>query len=279
MTDSFPSLQKYNRIPDSQIDLAAAALDLAALSHPGISLDRYRQHLTRLAGDTKLRYDDLIAAGAADVPQTKLAALKDTICLAHEYNGDRYTYDDLQNADLMRVIDRRKGLPITLSILYIQAARTLGWDAHGLNVPGHFLVRLDQEGARIIFDPFNQCAVLQAPDLRRLIKNALGPQAELSATYFEAASNRAVLIRLQNNIKTRQIEGEDYHGALKTVEIMRIIDPGEFRLLLDAGVLYARTGKPDEAIKALEGYISLAPQGSDRNEAILFLQQIRESLS
>jgi regulator of sirC expression with transglutaminase-like and TPR domain len=85
-------------------------------------------------------------------------------------------------------------------------------------------------------------------------------------------------MRLQNNIKYRQIEVEDYAGALKTVEGMRMIDAGEYRLLLDAGVLYARTGQPKSAIDALEEYIKKAPKDRDRHEAAMLLQELKNSL-
>jgi len=150
---------------------------------------------------------------------------------------------------------------------------------HGLNIPGHFVCRMDYEGTRLIFDPFAQCALLGAPELRRLIKQSLGPNAELSSTYYEPASNRTILIRLQNNIKMRRIEAEDYEGALNVVEAMRAIDPAEYRLLLDAGVLYARTNRLQKAIVALEDYIGKAPDPRDQHEAALLLQQIRESLN
>jgi regulator of sirC expression with transglutaminase-like and TPR domain len=130
----------------------------------------------------------------------------------------------------------------------------------------------------LIFDPFNQFTILGAPDLRSLIKLIAGQEAELSSSFYQAASNRDILIRLQNNIKLRQIEAENYGAALETVEVMRLLAPGEIRLLLDAGVLYARTGRRQEAISALEEYIKNAPTPEDRNDARQLLQNLRDSL-
>ena len=106
-----------------------------------------------------------------------------------------------------------------------------------------------------------------------------GPNAELSATYYEPANNRTILVRLQNNIKLRRIEAEDYEGALRIVQAMRAIDPAEYRLLLDAGVLYARTNRLQNAIETLEDYIAKAPGDRDRHEAALLLQNLRDSLN
>ena len=184
----------------------------------------------------------------------------------------------MQNANLLRVIDRRKGMSVTLSVIYLAVAGAQGWEIYGLDFPGHFLCRIDKDGKRLIFDPFYECKVLEAPDLRSFVKQVRGENAELSASYFEPAGKRDILMRLQNNIKYRQIEVEDYAGALKTVEGMRMIDAGEYRLLLDAGVLYARTGQPKSAIDALEEYIKKAPKDRDRHEAAMLLQELKNSL-
>src|SRR6202042_1555305 len=110
---------------------------------------RYRQHLTALARDVGRH-----STSSGDLTG-RAAALNDIILLKHGYCGDELTYDDLQNANLMRVVDRRKGLPVALGILYLHAARAQGWEAVGLGFPGHFLVRLSQGPERVIIDPFH----------------------------------------------------------------------------------------------------------------------------
>lgn len=275
-----PTAFLYNLkdLPDGDIDLATAAIALAALGQPGISTDRYFTHLKKISRETTDRYAELLREGSPDQPETMLAALNHVIVGIEAYKGDNETPDDLQNASLIRTIERRKGSPLTLAILYLQAGRQQGWDIAGLDFPGHFLCRLEKDGRRIIFNPFNKGAILEAAGLRSLLKRVRGLQAELSATYFEPATNRQILMRLQNNIKYRQIEAEDYAGALKTVETMRLVDPAEFRLLLDAGVLYARTNQTRAAIETLEEYIKKAPHDRDRHEAGLFLQELKNTL-
>jgi len=120
---------------------------------------------------------------------------------------------------------------------------------------------------------------MEAPDIRTLIKKILGPKAELSSDYYEPTTNRDILIRLQNNIKLRLIEREDYKAALHVIENMQIVAPDEFRLELDAGVLYAKTEQPQAAIKHLQRYIDQAPHDRDRHEAAMLLQQIRDTLN
>lgn len=271
-------LESLDGASEEAIDLAKAALALAARDQPGVVIERYLNHIKKISADVAARHAELIAAGAVDDAGAQLAALKHVIVTMHAYKGDVETYTDIQNASLMRVIDRRMGSPVTLAILYIVAGQSQGWDVAGVDFPGHFICRLDKEGRRLIFDPFYDCKILDAPDLRNFVKQVRGPEAELSAAFFNPSGRRDTLIRLQNNIKYRQIENEDYEGALSTVAGMRLIAGDEYRLLLDAGVLFARTGQPKAAIEVLEDYIKKAPKDRDRHDAALLLQELKNSL-
>lgn len=262
---------------DEDIPLGDTALLMASRYHEGLDLGRYRQHLLKISADVRQRAYDLAQAGADDSAHTRIAALKHVISDQLGYRGNKDNYDDLQNADLICVIDQRKGLPIALSILALEAGRAQKWNVEGLNFPGHFLLRLEYQGTRLIFDPFDSFRILEAPDLRALLKEVNGKNAELSAAYYTPAGNRDILIRLQNNIKLRQVEAEDYAGALETVEIMRLLAPQENRLLFDAGVLYARTAQRQKAIDALDAYIKAAPTPGDRQDARILLQNLIDS--
>jgi len=272
-----PVLSHLQSLPtdNSAINLAKTALILAQVQQPDISLERYQNHLKTLAKQTAERFKE----ADEDTATTRLDTIRTILMDEHAYQGNTQTYDDLQNANLIRVIERRKGLPVSLCILTIHVARAQGWTIHGLNVPGHVLCRLDHGGQQLIFDPFDQWKPLNAADLRALIKRTAGEDIELSADYFTPATNREILIRLQNNIKFRQIEAEDYHNALQTVETLRLIAPDEYRLLLEAGVLNARLNHSIAAIDALEKYVRLAPDSDDRYEASLLLQDLKSSLN
>jgi regulator of sirC expression with transglutaminase-like and TPR domain len=272
-------LDKVGQEEDSNIDLAKTALMIGVIESPSLHLGRYEHHIQKLIDEVAARYKELQGAGADDTSETQLAALKFVMIDTHNYSGDIERYDDLQNMNLIRVIERRKGIPAALSLIYMHVAQAQGWGVTALNFPAHVICRIEKEGKRLIFDPFNGCAVLNAPELRVLLKGLIGDQVELSADYYEASTKRELLIRLQNNKKLRQIEGEDYEGALQCVQIMQKIAPDEYRLLLDAGVLYARTHHLNDAVGALEKYIELVPDEVDAHDAVLLLRQIRESLN
>lgn len=257
---------------DRQIDLAAAAIALAAFDHQGLSVERYLNHLKKISGDVSARYSMLIAQGAEDDTGVRLAALK--YVLSEQQNYHLEQGDNLENADLIRVIENRSGLPVALSILYISVARSLGWDVEGLAFPEYFLCRIEKDGVRMIFDPAQQCKLMAAHDLRALVKNILGKEAELSSAYLQPQSTRQILIHLQNHVKRRYIEMGDYGEALRVVQRMSKVDPDEYRLLLDEGVLLARTGQRVAAMASLEAYISKTPNRKDRLDAQILLNEL-----
>jgi len=272
------ALTQYGELPDDKVPLVETGLYLALDKHPGRSLGPYHTHISKMREQVRERYADLITAGAAESPETKIAALKHVISDQHGYTGDEDNFNDLRNADLIDVIDRRKGLPIALSILALDIGRWQGWQISGINFPGHFLLRIDQDGRRIISDPYHQFRLLEAPDLRQLLKSVAGPDAELSATLYQEASNREILLRLQNNIKFRQIEREEYADALGTVSVMRSFAPREHRLLLDESVLNARLGNLAAAIELVREYLGAVTDPRDKYDAELLLRTLETTL-
>ncbi|MFT5487864.1 MAG: regulator of sirC expression with transglutaminase-like and TPR domain [Paracoccaceae bacterium] len=256
--------------PDDEIDLAEGALALAALDRPGVALDRYRDHIVRLADDV----GDALAGG--DV--TLVDALNQVVLQSHGYHGDMLTYDDIQNANLMRVIDRKKGLPVALGILYLHAARAHGFAADGINFPGHFMIRTGEDGARLIIDPFNEGIERSAVDLRELLKATAGMEAELSPQHYAAVGNRDILVRLQNNIKARHERAGRPEDALRVVEGMLMFAPAMMALWREAGVIHARLGNLGAAIEAFQTIVEGADTDAARHDAAAIVQKLKARL-
>lgn len=269
-------LKRFGDMEDEALDPAEAALALASFSHKGRLAERYNHHLERLVEEVSSRYGDLIQGGAQEGAATQLAALKHILHDKEGYHGNIEDYDDLQNADMMAVIDRRKGLPVALSILHIHIAKKLDWDVEALNFPGHVFNRISYGSERLIYDPFNDCRVMEAHDLREHLKAAAGDKAELDARYFEPMAARDVVLRLQNNIKSRQIMMEDYEGALDTIALMRLVAPAESRLVFEAGIMQARMGQKEQAIATLEEFLTMQTHPDARHDALLLLSELRD---
>ena len=277
--DIYDEIEKTGQLDDKDINLGATALLMSSIYHPDVSLMNYHVHLDQLVVGTKARFDDLVKEGSPDDNATRLAALKYALIEQNSYKGDMETAKDIANGDIIAVIDRRKGLPTTIGLLFIHVCRVLGWEIEALSFPANLILRLKKESDLLIFDPFNDCRVLQASDLRALLKTAHGDHAELSSNFYAPLSNKALLTGIFNFLKLKQIEAGDYDTATKTVEMLMRLDPKEYRLYLDAGVLYSRTGRPQDAIQILEKYLDTSPSNRDRQEAAILIQRIKQSLN
>ncbi|MBV8777985.1 MAG: transglutaminase family protein [Alphaproteobacteria bacterium] len=260
-------------MPSPVLPIGEAALALASFERPRVALARYTKHLKSLAHDVGRHARD-----AADL-EARAKALNEIILLKHGYSGDELTYDDLQNANLMRVIDRRKGLPVALGILYLEAARAQGWEAVGLGFPGHFLIRLSDTGERLIVDPFHGGRALDAVALRELLKAIAGQDVELAPDHYAPVDDREVLLRLQNNVKSRLIQAQRHEEALRVIETMRMLAPDLAQLSREAGVLHAQLGNMRAAVRSIEEFIARSPEGRARHEAAVVLQQLKQKLN
>ncbi|MDY0008919.1 MAG: transglutaminase-like domain-containing protein [Bdellovibrionales bacterium] len=273
--EAFQYIRYAGTQADADIDLGETALALGLLFLPGVRPEKYRHHLRKLGDMLADDYAQRLKAGDADSAALRLAALRRVLHDGQGYAGDNENYDDLQNANLIRVIERRRGLPVALGLLYIIAGRKCGWQVEGLNFPGHFLVRIEMDGERLIADPFRAGAEMDAPALRGLLKSIAGEKAELSHQFYLPVENRDMLLRLQNNLKKRLIEQEEYAQAVIVVEAMEALAPAEIRTLFDKGILYAKLGQKGQAVQALEDYIARVADARDRQQAQGLLQQIR----
>ncbi len=266
------ALRCVGRVNDAAIDLAEAALMLAAFDRPGAPLDAYRDHLGRLA------VESIEAARGARSLEEKFGAVNAVLFERHGYHGDSETYDDMQNANLMRVIDRRKGLPVALGILYIHVARAQGWRCHGTNFPAHFVVRLERDEGVAMIDPFHGGQRLDRHALERRLESSIGEGAELEPEHCAAAGNRAVLIRLQNNIKLRAIQGGDLARAAEILHTMVLIAPGQAAIRCELAALRARQGEVKAAIRLLEDFVVETADRRARDSAAAYLARLRSRL-
>jgi regulator of sirC expression with transglutaminase-like and TPR domain len=267
------ALQETGTRTDEAIDIAQTALLLAALDRPDVAIEPYRRQLEDIAEATRA------ATGRSHSVDMQLAALTRVLDEEWQLHGDTETYDDPANANLMQVLDRRRGLPVALGILWLHAGRAYGADIVGLGFPSHFLVRLNARGQRVIIDVFRGGRVLGAEDLRRMIKELHGPDKEIEPAHYAAVGNRDVLLRLQNNIKLRALAAKDVARALDVLHAMQLIAPGHGELWWEAAVLHSRQGNLKTAITTLEDYLADHSADGRRNECEDLLRRLRGSIN
>ncbi len=261
-------------LPDEALDLAQMALALGALNRPPATVAPYADHLALLVREARRA-----PAPRADDLRGRVRAINRALFESFGYRGDRDTYDDLDNANLLAVIDRRKGLPIAISILYLHVARALGWRAEGVNFPGHFLVRLAGEGAELVIDPFDGGAVRDGSALARLVADALGGDEALSPSHLETANNRDILLRLERNIKLRCLRDGRHAEALAAVERMAMIAPSAAIFWLDAAMLNAELGQLHRAGACLDAADALDGDGRLKRERVWARETLRTRMN
>ena len=278
MTDRGRSRAYLRELGDDavqNVDIAQAALHLAALTRSQPDLRDAEKHLAALDATLK----GLVLDNPPDNADAAAHALSDVLARQSGYRGDDQTYDDLQNADLLCVIERRKGLPVALGILYMHLARSQDWTAYGLSFPGHFLVALEFDGERTIVDPFHEGVVRTPPELRELLKMVAGQDAELDQKMFLAVPDRGVLLRLQGNIRLRQMQMGRLTEAADTIESMLLIAPEHAELWHEFGVLQTKLGNLGAAVLALGNAVERETRPSRRQEFAAILQQLQRRLN
>ncbi|HEU0066486.1 MAG TPA: transglutaminase-like domain-containing protein [Sphingomonas sp.] len=212
-------IARFGLLEDDAIALDASALEIAALDHPDVPLEPYVALLTRVTERLVDIGSDAHSAGE------RAYALVEVIGGEHGFVGDRDTYDDPANADMIRVIDRRRGLPVSLAMLYVAAARRMGWSADVLNTPGHVLARIGSETEPVLVDAFAGGDIVDANRLSDLLARMLGPDATPSKEHLAPMTNRGVLIRLLMNQATRAEARGSRERALTLFRRMTLIAP------------------------------------------------------
>lgn len=286
MIDPAQALEAIGQLPDAEIDLADAALQLGRALTPERPTAAAATHLSELAREAAA-----IGRALDGRPlETRLGGLAGLIHARHLYRGDDDTYDDLANANLIAVIDRRRGLPVALGIIWLHCIRAAGWDGHGIDFPGHFLLQMNgvaatpaRRGARrdqhVLVDAFAGGTAVAISDLLGLLRSRLGETAEIRPGMLRPMSNRDVLLRLQRNNTERMLAAGELESALAALETMIAIAPEQASLWRDAAGLNQRLQRFRAAIECLERFLVLVPEGEAAKRARVRISEIRTRLA
>ncbi|HEX6530016.1 MAG TPA: tetratricopeptide repeat protein [Burkholderiales bacterium] len=253
---------------DARIDLARACLLIAQDAYPALDVDRYMGEIERMAIRLRGR---LPQTGGAE---ERVVALNQFLYGDLGYWGNTEDYDDPRNSYLNEVIERKTGIPITLSILYMELGRRIGLPLEGVSFPGHFLVRLNLRGGMLVLDPFSGGAPQSEEELRRRVKRVIPdgvaddlPAAELPLDQFlEAATNRQILSRVLRNLKRVYRESDKPERMLDVLNRMLLVTPDASAELRDRGLVYQRLECYRAALKDLTDYAEREPDAADLDE-------------
>ena len=250
------------------IDLARACLLIAQDAYPGLDVEGYLGEIERLAARLRGRLAE------ADDAEERIAALGEFLFADLGYTGNADNYYDPRNSYLNEVLDRRTGIPLTLSVLYMEIGRRIGLPLEGVSFPGHFLVRVQLRGSLLVLDPFSGGVPLSETDLRARLRRVIPagatgpvPLEELPLEQFlEPAGKRQILARLLRNLKGIYREADKPERLLEVLNRMRVVAPEAHGELRERGLLYQRLECYRAALKDLADYSALEPEAPDAEE-------------
>lgn len=244
---------------DDDIDLARAALHVAAEERPDLDVEAYARRLESLAGAVAPQL------AAFRSPVDALATMRDLFG-RERFRGNAEDYFDPRNSFLDQVLERRLGIPITLSIVYLEVGWRCGLPLRGVGFPGHFLVKYVEPGGEHYVDPFEGARTVAVAELRTRMVSLFGARAPLRPEHLSGTSRRDILVRLNANLKSVYTDRGDLPRALAAVERILILTPGAPLELRDRGLLYLGLHAYGQAIRDLERYLAQVPAPADADE-------------
>lgn len=258
--------------PDARIDLAQAALLVAAEEYPQLAVEPYLRRLDSLAE----RVRDRLANEEA--PLVVLQELNRVLFEEEGLSGNDEAYYDPRNSFLNDVLDRRLGIPITLSIVQLEVGWRLGLPLAGISFPSHFLVRFEGESTTLLVDPYDGGRIRFQDEAQAMLDRSYGGMVRLKPEFIEPTPRRDIVSRLLRNLKSIYLNARDDRRALTVIERLLVVQPDEAQELRDRGIMLARIGRFEEAIAELERYLDFAPGASDAGRVREYILRLSEAV-
>ena len=243
-------------LPDPAIDMAEAALLVACEEYPDLDVETYRTRLDEWGREARRRSAGLTAAEGVRVVNRLLF-------VELGFSGNERDYYDPRNSFLNEVLDRRTGIPITLSTLFVEVARRAGLPAYGVGLPGHFIVKVALPGDDWLLDPFHGGARLSQADCQRRLDRIFDGKLRMAPDMLRPCGPRQMLERLLQNLKAIYVRKQDFERALGVVELLLRVTPESADELRDRGLLYAALDCYTLAAADLEAYLERAPRAEE----------------
>jgi regulator of sirC expression with transglutaminase-like and TPR domain len=252
--------------------LAEGALWIAAEAHAGLDVQHWLGRLDTLGHRAAERLTPEMDVDRA------AAAVARFLFEEEGFRGNVEDYYDPRNSFLDDVLDRRLGIPITLSIVYVAVAARAGLEAAGVGLPGHFVVRAERRGRHRLLDPFHGGALLDRADCEALVGRVRPGGGPLDPRWLAPVTPRQIFIRMLTNLKAVYSALGDWGRALAAADRILLLAPDAAEELRDRGMLHARLGQGPAAVRDWEAYLQRAPEASDARQVRDRLRALRQAL-
>ena len=237
------------------------------MEYPELNITDYIEKINQIGNSLKLKIDDV------ENPIYLISMLSEHIFENYGFSGDEQNYYDPRNNFLNTVIDKKSGIPITLSIVYTEIARYIGLDLKIVGFPGHVIVKYNDE---IILDPFYRGRLLTIEDLEEILHRNFGEDVEMIDEYLDEATEEQILTRLLRNLKNAYTQSFAYDKAMKCANMILGIEPESPEEIRDKGILEERLLHYDKALPLLNKYIEMQPEAEDVDFILELIKNVRE---
>jgi regulator of sirC expression with transglutaminase-like and TPR domain len=243
---------------ESLFPLDRAALTLCLEEYPELNVEDYLHRLDGLASSVE------VILGEDRSAMNVIRSLNEVLFIQVGFKGNTEEYYDPRNSFLNEVLDSKNGIPISLSVIYIEVARRIGFPVEGVGFPGHFIVKLYNGGQEILIDPFDRGRILTLKDCQDLLDRVYGGSVSVHPALLQPMQKKSIISRMLFNLKGIYYQKEEYEKALSVVERILILNPGMPSEIRDRGLLYMQTSLFAKALSDLEYYLrhSVAPEDS-----------------
>jgi regulator of sirC expression with transglutaminase-like and TPR domain len=257
VSDPYQGFRQAVERPEDLIDLGRAALTIALDDYPNLDIAAYLARIDQLAVSVTGRI------GTESGVYRAIAALNTVLFKEEGFRPNRESYFDPKNSFLNEVLDRKTGIPITLSVLYIEVAQRIGLPLCGVGFPGHFLVKYCAADQEIVIDPFDGGEIKSQASLEKLLYEQYGGELAMQPAFLEAAGKKQILRRMLNNLKIIYLRDAAYLKALPVLQRLVILDPAAAEDVRDRGAIYLQLECFGQALEDLERYLKLMPDAAD----------------
>lgn len=242
---------------DEELDLALTALTIAQAEYQDLDPGAY---ILKLDGMGYALKDRL---GSQRNPYAVIGALNAYLFDELGYKGNADEYHDPRNSFLNDVLDRRLGIPITLSIIYMELGRRIGLPFQGVGLPGHFVIKCPEPHGEVFVDPFNRGATLSADDCAALVKQVSRGQVQFQEHFLSGVTKRQMLARILNNLKGIYLSQQEYPKALVVVQFLLTLSPWALPEVRDRGMIRSYLRDYQGGLRDLETYLQYSPAAED----------------
>jgi len=258
---------------ERRVALARIALEIAADAYPGLDIESYLARIAAMAERVRPRCPR--SACVRDI----LGQINWVLFIEEELRGNHDEYYDPRNSYLNDVLDRKLGIPISLSVIYWAVAESLGLSVAGANLPAHFMLRVEDGDRTWFVDPFHSGAVLSPEMCRRRLSEMLQQPVELDEAIAAPCTAATVVTRMLRNLKAIYLRAEDIPSALPVQRRLAALNPRDGDEVRDLGVICLQAERPGDAVDRLRAYLEATPDGALAPEISALLATARRRLA